>query len=242
MKWYEICTIKCKFALENELKTLTNMRLKHLVLLLSVLIGLSSCVVSKKKYEALESAKRISDSKVRKLLREKQELIATVGEQETTIGTLTEKAQDLKQEFNDFKYAMSESNAQKSTDIDKLTRELTTAQKAKDTYSEKSKELESDLEWLRKERQRNSEKIAQLEATIKEMEREKAVLETSRQSIADAKQSAEEKIKALTDDIEILKLRLERSQVQNAKLQKELVAKGSGATTTSATEENNKTE
>lgn len=219
------------------------MRARHLALLLTVLIGFSSCVVSKKKYEALESAKRISDSKVRKLLREKQELIATVGEQEKTIGTLTEKAQNLKQEFNDFKYAMSESNAQKSTDIDKLTRELTSVQKAKESYSEKSKELENDLTWLRKERQRNSEKIAQLETTIKEMERERAVLETSRKSIVDAKESAEEKIKTLTDDVEILKLRLERSQVQNAKLQKELVAKSSSPETAPATtKETNKTE
>lgn len=76
-----------------------------------------SCVVSKKKYEELEYAKRRSDAKVVALDKENSKK----GKQ---ITQLNSKLDLTLAEYNEMKNSMSESNAMKNTEIDDLSTEL----------------------------------------------------------------------------------------------------------------------
>jgi len=78
---------------------------------------LLSCVVSKKKYEELEYAKRRSDAKVVALDSENSK-------KSTQITELNSKLDQTLAEYNEMKNSMSESNAMKNTEIDDLSTEL----------------------------------------------------------------------------------------------------------------------
>ncbi|MBN2598548.1 MAG: hypothetical protein JXR82_17350 [Marinifilaceae bacterium] len=78
---------------------------------------LLSCVVSKKKYEELEYAKRRSDAKVVALDNENSKKGKCITE-------LNSKLDQTLAEYNEMKNSMSESNAMKNTEIDDLSTEL----------------------------------------------------------------------------------------------------------------------
>lgn len=88
-----------------------------LLILLSVSVMMSSCVVSKKKYEELEYAKRRSDAKVAALDSENSK-------KKKQIDQLNNKLDETLAEFNEMKNSMAESNAKKNTEIDELSTEL----------------------------------------------------------------------------------------------------------------------
>lgn len=92
--------------------------MKKQFLVLSILpLFLLSCVVSKKKYEELEYAKRRSDAKVTALDKENSK-------KGKHITQLSSKLDQTLAEYNDMKNSMSESNAMKNTEIDDLSTEL----------------------------------------------------------------------------------------------------------------------
>lgn len=90
---------------------------KQYLILLMLPFFLFSCVVSKKKYEELEYAKRRSDAKVVALDSENSK-------QGKQITQLNSKLDQTLAEYNEMKNSMSESNAKKNTEIDDLSSEL----------------------------------------------------------------------------------------------------------------------
>lgn len=128
---------------------------KKLLILSIMPLILVSCVVSKRKYEELDYAKRKSDAQVRKLGKDN-------------------KALDLKlnktlAEYNDMKNSMAESNAQKNVEIDELSSELFSM--ASDTTSLKEK-LHETLGNYKYAQERNAEN----EATITKLNEQAKVL------------------------------------------------------------------
>lgn len=198
------------------------MKIKHIVTVLVLALGMSSCVVSKKKYEALNMAKQASDRKVRSLLKNKNQLEQSLKEKTATISTLNAKLLGLKEEFNNLKYDMSASNAQKSSEIDNLTKKLGHTIKDKENIKEKSAELEGDLSWLRKEKQRQAEQISKMEATITDLESQVSTLESAKQTTSSSLDATQQKIEDLTSEVNACKELLKREKATNAKLQKQL--------------------
>lgn len=198
------------------------MKMKYIITALILTIGLSSCVVSKKKYNALNMAKQASDRKVRNLLKEKGQLEKSVDEKIATISTLNGKLSRLKEEFNNLKYDMSASNAQKSSEIDNLTQKLGNTIKDKESIKEKSDELEGDLNWLRKEKQRQAEQISEMEVTIKELENQITILQASKDTATSSLSATQQQIEDLTSKVNALEELLKREKDTNAKLQKQL--------------------
>ena len=96
---------------------------KKLLILSIVPLVLVSCVVSKRKYEELDYAKRKSDAQVRKLGNDNK--------------TLDSKLNITLAEYNEMKNSMAESNAKKNVEIDELSSELFSM--ASDTTSLKDK-------------------------------------------------------------------------------------------------------
>ncbi len=208
------------------------MKTKYILASVVLTFGLSSCVVSKKKYDTLTLAKQASDRKVRSLLKEKRQLEEDVASRENTIGTLEGKLRSLKEEFNNLKYDMSASNAQKSSEIDKLSKKLNNTLKNAKSEQEKSKELEGDLSWLRKVRQQNEEKITSLEAQIKSLENEVKTLQSANEAATNSKASSQQKIEDLTSKVNALEELLKRERATNTRLQEELKGSTGQAQTT----------
>lgn len=202
------------------------MKVRYVITALILTLSLSSCVVSKKKYEALNMAKQASDRKVRSLLREKGQLEESVEEKVATISTLSSKLRGLKEEFNNLKYDMSASNAQKSSEIDKLSKKLGNTLKDKESIKEKSAELQGDLNWLRKEKQRQAEQISEMEATIKGLESQITTLQTSKEAATTSLSTTKQEIEDLTSKVNALEELLRREKDTNTKLQKQLSNQG----------------
>lgn len=198
------------------------MKIKHVIIVIALALGVSSCVVSKKKYEALSTAKRYADRKVRNLLKEKTHLQSELEDKNDRISKLQANLRTLKEEFNNFKYDMSASNAKKSSEIDNLSKKLNNTLKDKQNIKEKTQELEGDLNWLRKQRQMNTEKIDTLTATIRGLERELASVTAAKSASASSLQIAEQKITDLTSKVNATQELLNREKAKNLKLQKQL--------------------
>lgn len=198
------------------------MKIKFIIIVILFSLGLNSCVVSKKKYDTLNMAKQASDRKVRSLLKQKQHLEKSVDEKVAKISALGNKLQGLKEEFNNLKYDMSASNAQKSSEIDNLTKKLGSTMKDKESIKEKSAELEGDLNWLRKEKQRQAEQISQMESTIKSLENQVATLQNTKEAATNSLSANKQKIEDLTSKVNALEELLKREKATNTKLQKQL--------------------
>lgn len=198
------------------------MKIKFIIIAILFSLGLNSCVVSKKKYDILNMAKQASDRKVRSLLKQKQHLEKSVDEKVAKISALGNKLQGLKEEFNNLKYDMSASNAQKSSEIDNLTKKLGSTMKDKESIKEKSAELEGDLNWLRKEKQRQAEQISQMESTIKSLENQVATLQNTKEAATNSLSANKQKIEDLTSKVNALEELLKREKATNTKLQKQL--------------------
>ena len=116
---------------------------KKLLILSIMPLILVSCVVSKRKYEELDYAKRKSDAQVRKLGKDNK--------------TLDSKLNRTLAEYNEMKNSMAESNAQKNVEIDELSSELFSM--ASDTTSLKEK-LHETLGNYKFAQERNAENEA----------------------------------------------------------------------------------
>jgi len=116
---------------------------KKLLILSIMPLILVSCVVSKRKYEELDYAKRKSDAQVRKLGKDNK--------------TLDSKLNQTLAEYNEMKNSMAESNAQKNVEIDELSSELFSM--ASDTTSLKEK-LHETLGNYKFAQERNAENEA----------------------------------------------------------------------------------
>ncbi len=116
---------------------------KKLLILSIMPLILVSCVVSKRKYEELDYAKRKSDAQVRKLGKDNK--------------TLDSKLNKTLAEYNEMKNSMAESNAQKNVEIDELSSELFSM--ASDTTSLKEK-LHETLGNYKFAQERNAENEA----------------------------------------------------------------------------------
>lgn len=205
------------------------MKLNHIFSTLVLSLLLSSCVVSKKKYEAMENAKLAADRKVRMLTGEKNNLLSTLGKRDATISSLTEKLKSLKSEYNNLKYDMSASNAQKSSQIDNLTKKLGNTIKNQENIQEKKEALENDLSWLKKDRNTKAQQITELQEKVKTLESDIEALRAENLSTTEAAtakaDSTNQIIEDLTSEVNALKIRLERAQQLNDKMQEQLRAK-----------------
>ncbi len=198
------------------------MKIKHIIIVILLALGVSSCVVSKKKYDTLNMAKQYADRKVRNLLKEKSYLESNLEDRNAKIAGLQTNLRDLKEEFNRVKYDMSASNAQKSSEIDNLSKKLNNTLKDKENIKEKTQELEGDLNWLRKQRQMNTEKIDSLTATIRGLKREIETIKAEKNIASDSLQVAEQKIMDLKSKVNATQELLSREKEMNLKLQKQL--------------------
>ena len=142
---------------------------KQFLVMLMLPFFLLSCVVSKKKYEELEYAKRRSDSKVVALDKENSKK----GKQ---ITQLNSKLDQTLSEYNDMKNSMSESNAMKNTEIDDLSTELMGL--SSDTTELKVRLVETLDKYnsAMSLNEQNNEKIAGLLKQIKELKLESSRL------------------------------------------------------------------
>jgi len=135
---------------------------KKLLILSIVPLVLASCVVSKRKYEELDYAKRKSDAKVRKLDKDNS--------------ALDSRLKQTLAEYNDMKNSMAESNAQKNVEIDQLSTELFSM--ASDTTSLKQK-LHETLGNYKFAQERNAENealISKLKVQVMDLKSETSSL------------------------------------------------------------------
>jgi len=133
------------------------------ILILSLLpLALASCVVSKRKYEELDYAKRKSDAQVRQLGKDNSELDS--------------KLKQTLAEYNDMKNSMAESNAQKNVEIDQLSSELFSM--ASDTTSLKQKlhETLGNYKFAQQRNEENEATILKLNEKIKALKAESSRL------------------------------------------------------------------
>jgi len=130
---------------------------------------LLSCVVSKKKYEELEYAKRRSDAKVVVLDKENSK-------KGKHITQLNSKLDQTLAEYNEMKNSMSESNAMKNTEIDDLSTELMGL--ASDTTELKVRLMETLDKYnsVLNSNDKNNEKISSLLKQIDELKLESSEL------------------------------------------------------------------
>jgi len=162
------------------------------ILILSIMpLILVSCVVSKRKYEELDYAKRKSDAEVRKLGKDNQ--------------FLDSKLKQTLAEYNEMKNSMAESNAQKNVEIDQLSTELFSM--ASDTTSLKQKlhETLGNYKFAQERNAENEATITKLNDQIKSLKVESSRLsnelsasvkdkEWESQKVAGEKLKLEEKI------------------------------------------------
>jgi chromosome segregation ATPase len=137
---------------------------KKLLILSIMPLILISCVVSKRKYEELDYAKRKSDAQVRKLGKDNK--------------TLDSKLNQTLAEYNEMKNSMAESNAQKNVEIDELSSELFSM--ASDTTSLKQKlhEILGNYKFAQERNAENEATIAKLNEQAKVLKAESSQLTT----------------------------------------------------------------
>ncbi|GAB7087139.1 hypothetical protein JCM15579A_12430 [Marinifilum fragile] len=194
---------------------------------------LTSCVVSKKKYEELEYAKRRSDAKVSALDKENSK-------KKQQITQLNFKLDKTLAEFNEMKNSMAESNAKKNTEIDELSTELmglasdTTALKSRleETLSKYNNLINqnssnegaiSDLKKQIETLKSDSTKLAQdLKAAGVEAEWDKKKLETEKKKSSEAVARKESEVSALMEQIKEKDDKLGWLRKEKKRLEKEL--------------------
>lgn len=179
--------------------------MKKNLLILFLLPLFFSCVVSKKKYEELEYAKRKSDAKASVLKKD-------VSNKNKKIVSLNADFASLQSEFNDMKNNMSESNAMKTSEIDALSSRV---DGLSDNSAKVTQELASSklsVSKLNTEILQSQNKIALLQAKLleaKEMYASKnEVINNKNNSIELLKASHEKELKLSEEKIKEAKLKL----------------------------------
>ena len=178
---------------------------KKLLILSVIPLVLMSCVVSKRKYEELDYAKRKSDAQVRKLGKDNE--------------SLDSKLKQTLAEYNDMKNSMAESNAQKNVEIDELNTELFSM--ASDTTSLKQKLYEtlSSYKFAQNRNAENEAIIIKLKGQVKSLKTELSQLTNDLSASLKDKEWENKKVAG-----EKLKLKEKIAQKDNqlAKIKKEM--------------------
>ncbi len=141
------------------------MRNKLLILTVLTLL-LSSCVVSKKKYDSLAFAKRRSDAKYSALDKKNKQ-------NEKDLEALRSRLDRTLADYNDMKNSMAESNAKKTTEIDELSNELQGLENGTSSLKTRLEETEQRYNNLKEENKRNEITIDNLKKDIKMLKNEK---------------------------------------------------------------------
>lgn len=178
---------------------------KKLLILSIVPLMLASCVVSKRKYEELDYAKRKSDAQVRKLGKDNK--------------TLDSKLKKTLAEYNDMKNSMAESNAQKNVEIDQLSTELFSMASDTTSLKEKLHETLGNYKFAQERNAENEAKILQLNTQIKNLKSETSRLTKDLDASVKDKEWESKKVAG-----EKLKLKEQVAQRDNqlAKIKKEV--------------------
>tara|TARA_R110001583_G_scaffold99175_2_gene244448 strand:+ start:5066 stop:5734 length:669 start_codon:yes stop_codon:yes gene_type:complete len=137
---------------------------KKLLILSIMPLILVSCVVSKRKYEELDYAKRKSDAQVRKLGKDNK--------------TLDSKLNKTLAEYNEMKNSMAESNAQKNVEIDELSSELFSMASDTTSLKEKLHETLGNYKFAQERNAENEAIITKLNDQVKILKAESSQLTT----------------------------------------------------------------
>lgn len=186
-------------------------------------------MVSRKKYDSLLSAKRSCDRRNRGLVEQVASLESTVDGKVKQIGVLDGKLKGMKEEYNNLKYDMSASNAQKSSEIDQLSEKLNNTIKDKKSIKAQTAELKNDLAWLRKLKELNRTKIDSLQTLTYVLNQKVAILQEENLEKTNGVSVLKVEIEQLKEKLDIANTRLKRAQTLNEKLQKDLVAQSKKA-------------
>ena len=135
---------------------------KKLLILSIMPLILVSCVVSKRKYEELDYAKRKSDAQVRKLGKDNK--------------TLDSKLNRTLAEYNEMKNSMAESNAQKNVEIDELSSELFSMASDTTSLKEKLHETLGNYKFVQERNAENEATITKLNDQVKILKAESSQL------------------------------------------------------------------
>lgn len=154
-------------------------------LILSSMVLLSGCVVSKKKYEALSSAKKRSDMRVRELSSENRELSQKLESKTKESKKLSSQLDQLKKEYNSIKNQMLENNAKKTTLIEDLNRKLSSLNTDKSALRDS---LESVINRLSKQEVKTKDKEQELQKQLDELGGIEEALKNYRIKLADLEQ------------------------------------------------------
>lgn len=148
---------------------------------------LTSCVVSKKKYDSLAASKKKSDSRANQLRKENTDLNKQLSKEKAENKKNSKQLESLKAEYNKIRNQMMANNAQKTATIDELNRQLATLstdksslsdslsaaikryQKKSDRLSSRSAEMQTELESLgayQKVMSEYNERLNKLENTL----------------------------------------------------------------------------
>ncbi|RZT95645.1 hypothetical protein EV201_0269 [Ancylomarina subtilis] len=131
---------------------------KKILILTIIPLALASCVVSKRKYEELDYAKRKSDAQVRKLNKDNSDLDT--------------KLKQTLAEYNEMKNSMAESNAQKNVEIDQLSTELFSMASDTTSLKEKLHETLGNYKFAQERNAENEAIISKLKEQIKNLKAE----------------------------------------------------------------------
>ena len=178
---------------------------KKILILTIIPLALASCVVSKRKYEELDYAKRKSDAQVRKLNKDNSDLDT--------------KLKQTLAEYNEMKNSMAESNAQKNVEIDQLSTELFSMASDTTSLKEKLHETLGNYKFAQERNAENEAIISKLKEQIKNLKAESYRLTKELEISLKDKEMESQKA-----DGEKLKLKEKLAQKDNqiAKVKKEM--------------------
>jgi len=178
---------------------------KKILILTIIPLALASCVVSKRKYEELDYAKRKSDAQVRKLNKDNSDLDT--------------KLKQTLAEYNEMKNSMAESNAQKNVEIDQLSTELFSMASDTTSLKEKLHETLGNYKFAQERNAENEAVISKLKEQIKNLKAESYRLTKELEISLKDKEMESQKA-----DGEKLKLKEKLAQKDNqiAKVKKEM--------------------
>lgn len=198
------------------------MKFKYILSLTLMSLVLSSCFVSKRKYDNLLISKRSCDRKNRGLNQQISGLEEDLGNRVKELAVLGDKVKNIQKEYNNLKYDMSASNAQKSSQIDQLSKKLNTTIKDKKSITAETAELKNNVEWLKKMKELNRDKIDSLKTVTHNLYQKTELLLMEKNEKVEAKKELEGQITTLKEKLKNTHTLLKKEQDTNKKLQAEL--------------------
>lgn len=164
---------------------------------------LASCV-SKKKFEELARAKRMSDREIANLQNEKQ--------------AMANELQQLKTDFNNIRYQLTLNNATKDKQIDDLSSKLRTLE---DQESVLRNELQDAQEQAKNKVQSKESELSSLQEQVKNAMAERDQL---RKELSEYKTNAEWDNRKLKNEVETIKSNIQFKDSEITRLEKEIAS------------------